>query len=119
MTIQGSCAPTCGPISPRIIPIAVWDIDEFQWRRATSSWGTEVYTDANGTAHSLPGGACPGTGAKCVRVVNILGFFIDHIDQWEPEDRRRLPHDNPWRLCDRGPGVASGASFLKVIQLVR
>jgi Flp pilus assembly protein TadG len=118
-TIQGSCAPTCAPVSPRIVPIAVWDIDEFQWRRATSSWGTEVYTDANGTAHSLPGGSCPGTGAQCVRVVNILGFFIDHTTNGNPKTVVGYLTTIPGSLSAGTSGVATAASFLKVIQLVR
>ena len=118
-TITGTCAPSCGPISPRIVPLAVFDIDEFAWRRATSSWGTEVYTDANGTAHSLPGGTCPGVGNRCVRVVNILGFFVSHTTTGNPRTVVGYLMTIPGALMVGGGGVANGSSFLKVIQLVR
>ena len=59
--VEGSCAPGCGPQSPRIVPIAVFDIEEFNYRRAAGDWT-----------------ACPG-GGKCVQVVKILGYFVSHM----------------------------------------
>src|SRR4029453_13777975 len=68
--ITGTCVPGCAPISPRVVPITVFDVDEFQWRREGGGWTAPWKTySAN---------PCP-TGGKCVRVANILGFFVDHM----------------------------------------
>jgi hypothetical protein len=56
-TGQGSCAGTstpCGPISPRVVPIAVFDPALFEQTRST------------------PGG-------PQLRVTNVLGVFIDGV----------------------------------------
>ena len=37
-------------------------MDEYQYRRAENDWSS-----------------CPG-GGRCVRVVNVLGFFVDRIE---------------------------------------
>ena len=68
--ITGTCAPSCAPISPRIVPITVFDMDEFQWRRESGDWTSAWQT--------YPANPCP-TGGRCVRVTNILGFFVDHM----------------------------------------
>jgi hypothetical protein len=106
-TITGSCAPTCAPISPRIVPITVFDMDEFQWRNAandwTSPWGTH------------PASPCP-IGGKCVRVVNILGFFVDRM-QGQDVIGRLIMH--PGEFVAGAPSVGGGAGFLQTIQLVR
>jgi Flp pilus assembly protein TadG len=97
--VQQTCAPVCAPISPRIVAIAAFNVDEYEQMRAANDWS-----------------GCP-TGGRCVRIVNIFGFFIDSVD---------------------GPGVVSGylttypgtsttdnppfdwpSSFLKAITLVR
>src|SRR5262249_24108944 len=97
--VQASCAPDCAPRSPRIIAIAAFDVDAYEQMRAAGDWS-----------------GCP-TAARCVRVVNLFGFFVDSVD---------------------GPGVVSGylttysgvaatnpppvdwpSSFLKAITLVR
>jgi Flp pilus assembly protein TadG len=118
-TIDGSCVPSCGPVSPRIVPIAVFDMDEFQWRSTTGSWDTEVYTDASGATHLIPAGACPGAGAKCVRVVNILGFFVDRMTNGNPKTLIGYLVSGPGVFMNGAPGVGGGAAFLSMIQLVR
>jgi Flp pilus assembly protein TadG len=121
-TIRNSCTsanPPCAGQSPRIIPIAVWDMDEFQWRSNGNRWGTQVYTDANGGTHSLPGGACPGTGNKCVRVVNILGFFADHTTNGNPKTVVGYLTTTAGVVKNGAPTVGGGAAFLSTIQLVR
>jgi hypothetical protein len=37
-SVANTCAPACAPFSPRIVPITVFDLDEFQWRKATNDW---------------------------------------------------------------------------------
>jgi len=118
-SVQGGCVPSCGAISPRVVPIAVFDMDEFEWRRATNKWGTEVYTDANGGTHLLPGGACPGTGNRCVRVVNILGFFAASITNGNPKTVIGYLMSVPGTLVSGTSSLSDDASFLKIVQLVR
>ena len=118
-SVQGGCVPSCGPISPRVVPIAVFDMDEFQWRRATNKWGTEVYTDANGGTHSLPGGACPGTGNRCVRVVNILGFFAASMTNGNPKTIIGNLMSVPGTVVSGTSSLSDDASFLHIVQLVR
>ena len=99
--IKGSCAPGCAPTSPRVVPIAVFDIDEFQRRTETNDWT------------SAP---CP-TGGKCVRVVNILGFFVDGMGGGGEVIGHLV--SLPGEFVSGAPSVGGGASFLVKIQLVR
>jgi len=105
--VADSCAPTCAPISPRIVPLAVFDMDEFQWRREKGDW-----TSAWGSNPSNP---CP-TGGRCVRVVNILGFFVDRM---EGNDVMGNLLSVPGEFVLGAPSVGGGASFLVNIRLVR
>jgi hypothetical protein len=103
--IEDSCAPGVCPIvgavaeSPRIVPIAVWDTDEFNRRQATGEWGD-----------------CPiAGGQKCVRVVKILGYFITGMSGQDVVGiLMTMPGD--W---DAGAGMPPGDSFLINIRLVR
>ena len=63
--ITNSCAPTCGPVSPRLMAIALYDPQRFQLGRATNNW-------------TQPDVGCP-TNHPCIRVTNIIGFFIHPI----------------------------------------
>ena len=105
--IADSCAPTCAPISPRIVPLTVFDMDEFQWRREqndwTSPWG------------SYPANPCPA-GGRCIRVANILGFFVDRMDG---NDVIGYLMTYPGEFVLGAPAVGGGAAFLQFIQLVR
>jgi hypothetical protein len=85
--------------SPRIVPIAVWDTDEFNRRQATGEWGD-----------------CPiAGGQKCVRVVKILGYFITGMSGQDVVGiLMTMPGD--W---DAGAGMPPGDSFLINIRLVR
>jgi Flp pilus assembly protein TadG len=59
--IENSCAPQCASVSPRLIPIALYDPDKFQLGRAgTNNWA------AAGCPSSIP----------CITVTNIVGFFV-------------------------------------------
>jgi len=59
--IDNSCAPACAPISPRLIPVALFDPKKFQLGRALGTW-TAV--------------GCPTDTTPCVTVTNIVGFFL-------------------------------------------
>lgn len=97
-SVSNSCAPGCAPFSPRIIPLPVFDIDEFQLRRAQNSWGH-----------------CP-TGGKCVKVVNILGFFADRM---QGNDIIGYLLMYPGLFVTGAPNVDDSASFLVTVQLIR
>jgi hypothetical protein len=106
--IKGSCAPVCAPVSPRVVPIAVFDLDEFQWRMEAKDW-----TSAWKTYSPDP---CPA-GSKCVRVANILGFFVDGIGGGGDVIGHLV--SLPGEFVTGAPNVGGGASFLVTIQLVR
>jgi hypothetical protein len=105
--VTGSCVPGCAPISPRIVPITVFDIDEFQWRREGGDWTSPWLT--------YPANPCP-TGGRCVRVANILGFFVDRMNGG---DVIGYLMSIPGEFVAGTPSVGGGAAFLMTIQLVR
>lgn len=96
--VQNSCAPTCAEISPRIVPIPVFDMDEFQHHRLDDDWS-----------------ACP-TAARCVRVVNILGFFVASRSGGTVTGYLTT---YPADFATGAPTVHSTAGFLKSVHLVR
>ena len=69
-SVQNSCAPTCAPFSPRLVAVAVFDTELFQYRRAVSDWTGCPPSRASCTP-------CPG-GAACASIVNIVGLFIEN-----------------------------------------
>ena len=70
----------------------------FQHRRATNDWS-----------------ACPG-GGKCVKVVNILGYFVSHMNG---NDVVGYLINLPGEFVVGAPAVGNASSFLKKIQLIR
>jgi Flp pilus assembly protein TadG len=99
--IENSCAPaTCGDFSPRIVPIAVFDIEEFQQHDTANNWN---------------GYGCP-TGGSCVKIVNILGFFVE---QMQGRDVTGILLTYPGEF-DSGKGIVNNAAaFSTVIQLIQ
>jgi hypothetical protein len=97
--VVGSCAPGCAPFSPRIVPLPVFDVDDFQYRRAANNWSV-----------------CP-TGGKCVRVVNILGFYVSH--QLPGGDVVGYLLTYPGNFVQGAPSVGDDASFLVNVHLIR
>jgi hypothetical protein len=100
--VTNTCAPACGPMSPRIVPIPVFDIDEYQWRKVSGNWSV-----------------CPG-GGECVRVVNILGFFVSHIGLGLIPSTTNITGylvAYPGQLT--GTALSDTASFLTAVQLIR
>ncbi len=98
--IEGGCteAGTC-TFSPRIVPIAIFDIDEFQKHDAANNWS----------------GYCP-TGGSCIKIVNILGFFVEDM---VGRDVTGIILTYPGEF-DSGKGtVNNAAAFSVVIQLIQ
>jgi hypothetical protein len=67
--VDGSCVLTqncpngyTGSISPRVITLALYNTEAFQYGQATGNWRD----------------VCP-TGGTCVQIVNYLGFFVDRM----------------------------------------
>jgi hypothetical protein len=116
-TVEGSCAPTCAPFSPRIVPIAVIDMDEFQWRSAANDWTTAWIPGVGpGAAASFN---CPA-GGRCVRVTNIIGFFVEGMDGGGGSgDVYGRVVMYPGEFVEGPPDVNNGAAFLTNIQLIR
>jgi Flp pilus assembly protein TadG len=116
-TVENSCAPGCAPFSPRIVPIAVFDFHEFWWRQTFNNWDTEWIPGVPG-ASGHPGAgsfSCP-IGGKCVRVTNIIGFFVESMSGGDVTGRVVM---YPGEFVAGAPNLGSGSSFLQVIQLVR
>ncbi len=96
--IEGSCAPGCAPLSPRLVALAVFDVNAYQLARATADWT-----------------ACTG-GAPCVNIVNIVGFFIDDI---VVGDAVGYVTRYPGLVSPDAPSVTEVSSFLPTVTLVR
>ena len=104
-SVHNSCAPTCAPFSPRLVAIAVFDTEVFQYRRIMG-W------------NSCPPGRtctpCPG-GAPCATIVNIVGLFIDN----DVTGLRGTLASYPGLVPSTAPKLSADSSFLKAITLVR
>jgi Flp pilus assembly protein TadG len=90
------------PTSPRVIPIAVFDVDEYQHRKVMSNRDPCI---------------AAGMGGQCVKVVNILGFFV--LDQPASGSVRGYLASDPGTFVTGTPDIVDDAAFLHVIQLVR
>lgn len=98
--IDDSCAPLlCSPasaISPRLVAIAVFDVDLFQLRRESGDWsGCKV-------------------APPCVDIVNIVGFFIG-----DPTGAFGNLTSYPGLIPTDAPRLTAASSFLKAVTLVR
>jgi hypothetical protein len=112
-SVEGTCAPTCAPSSPRIVPIAVFDMDEYQWRKAENNWTTAWEP---GVGPGTGAFSCP-TGGSCIRVTNILGFFVQGMGSGGDVIGYLVSH--PGEFVLGAPSVGGGAAFLMNVQLVR
>lgn len=111
--ISGSCVPTCGSFSPRIVPISLFDADEYQWRVTANDWTHEWIPNVGPGPGAF---SCP-IGGRCVRVTNILGFFIESVTNGGDVTGRIMML--PGELLTGASSVAPGASFVTNIQLIR
>jgi hypothetical protein len=98
-TVEGSCAPTCASISPRLVAIAVFDVERYQFMRANNDWS-----------------ACSG-GGRCVQVVNIIGFFLDSTGG--PGEATGYVARHPGLVSPDSPSLSVASSFVPAITLVR
>ena len=96
--VAGSCAPSCGGFSPRIIALPVFDADIYQRNNATNTW---------------PG--CPN-GVACLTVRNILGYFVDRM---AGSDVIGYLVRYPGVLSSSASSVSEAAAFAQVITLIR
>ena len=97
--VTGSCAPACAAVSPRVVAIAAFNVDEYQFMRANDDWS-----------------GCPG-GGRCVRIANIVGFFLDHVEG--PGRAVGYLTSYPGLLSSGDPEVSNASSFLKAVTLIR
>jgi hypothetical protein len=98
LTTHASCAPGCVPLSPRLVALALFDPDDYQIMRATG-WPM-----------------CPVPGEPCVKVVNIVGFFIESVSGSQITGHVTK---YPGLVWPTNPTVPSLSSFLPAITLVR
>jgi hypothetical protein len=99
--VQGSCAPVCASISPRLVALAVFDVERYQFMRSNNSW------------------ACPGVtpGVRCVQIVNIVGFFLDSVAG--PAEVSGYLARYPGLVSPDDPSLSVNSSFAPAITLVR
>jgi hypothetical protein len=97
-----SCAPVCAPISPRLVALAVFDVEQYEFMRVTGNWAACV--------------GFTGPSGQCVKVVNIVGFFIQDVAGGVITGRLAR---YPGRVWADSPTLTSLSSFLPAITLVR
>jgi len=99
--IDNSCAPGCAPISPRLIPIALYDPDRFQLGRATDDWiSVGCLTDD-----------------PCITVTNIVGFFVHGAFGGYGPHGHILKY--PGTSSSTAPTFVDDASWLVTAHLIR
>ncbi len=103
--VDNSCAPVCARFSPRLVAVAVFDTEVFQYRRAVADW----------TA-CPPGRTCTPcpAGIACASIVNIVGLFINNA-----AGSSGTLSSYPGLVPSAAPKLSAGSSFLKAITLVR
>ena len=98
--IAGSLFPEFS--SPRVVPVVVFNIDEFQQHDLANDWTTSGY-------------GCP-TGGGCVKVVNLLGFFVESMSG---RDVTGILLTYPGEFDSSKGVINNSASFSTVIQLIQ
>ena len=101
--IDNSCAPACAPISPRLLPIALFDPNRFQLGRATGDWTQAAV-------------GCP-TNSPCITVTNIVGFFIHGPAGPYGPHGHLLKY--PGMTSSTAPSLVDDASWLVSTHLIR
>jgi hypothetical protein len=104
-SIRNSCAPACAPFSPRLVAVALFDTEIYQYRRILGNWSACPPSRSSCTP-------CPG-GAACATIVNIAGLFLD--DAGSLATLASYPGVVPTSMAK----VSAQSSFLKAITLVR
>lgn len=96
--VVGSCAPACAAVSPRLFAVAVFDPAHYQYERAIGWTG------------------CPDSGVPCVKVVNIVGFFLDSVVGGEGVGYLAR---YPGLVSADTPSITTASSLLPAVTLVR
>jgi hypothetical protein len=99
--IENSCAPGCAPISPRLIPVALYDPDRYQRGRSLNDWVAV---------------GCP-TISPCITVTNIVGFFIHGAFGGYGPHGHILKY--PGMTSTTAPTFVDDASWLATTHLIR
>jgi hypothetical protein len=98
--VVNSCAPACGAVSPRLIPVVLFDPNQYEIDRANSWIG------------------CPG-GTPCVTVSNIIGMFIhDNVD-YTPRIHGHMVRYPGMKVAPPTPTYNDDASWLTTTALIR
>jgi hypothetical protein len=87
-------------------------MDEYQWRKAENNWTTPWEPGVGPGAGAF---SCPA-GGSCIRVTNILGFFVESLSSADVTGRVAM---YPGEFVVGPPSLTPGASFLVSIQLIR
>ncbi len=98
--VVSSCAPSCGPVSPRLIPVVLYNPNEYQRQRAQNNWS-----------------GCPG-GTPCVTVSNIIGMFIHDNPATTPRIHGHMVR-YPGLVSATAPTYDDNASWLTTTSLIR
>jgi hypothetical protein len=94
-SIRDSCAPgPCGAVSPRLVAMALFNVDQYQFTRATTP--------------------CPP--GCTIRVSNIIGLFIESSSGIGAVG---YVTKYPGQITEAAPVLSESSSFLPVIALVR
>jgi Flp pilus assembly protein TadG len=103
--VEGGCAPGCAPISPRLVPVALFDPARYQLGRSLSppNW-------------THPDVGCP-TNSPCVTVTNIVGFFVHGVAGSYSPHGHILKY--PGLTASGAPNFVDDASWLVTMHLVR
>jgi hypothetical protein len=98
--VTNSCAPSCGPVSPRLVPVVLFDPNVYQQQRALNNWS-----------------GCPG-GTPCVTVSNIIGMFIHDNPATTPRIHGHMVR-YPGLVSATAPTYDDNASWLTTTSLIR
>jgi hypothetical protein len=105
--IDKSCAPACAPISPRLIPVALFDPARYQLGRSL--------TPPDWTRGDV---GCP-TNDPCITVTNIVGFFVHGQAGIYPPHGHILKYPGITSPTAPTPELTDDASWLVSTHLIR
>jgi hypothetical protein len=97
-SVDGSCAPVCAAISPRLVAIALFDVERYQFMRSNDDWSE-----------------CGGT--RCVKIVNVVGFFLESLGG--PGQVTGYVARYPGLFSPDSPSLSQASSFAPAVTLVR
>jgi hypothetical protein len=103
--IVNSCAPSCAPISPRLIPVVLFDPRKLQMGMYGDDW--------------IAAG-CPTT-SPCITVANIVGLFLHRVGTYGSGFAAAHGHllRYPGSTSSTAPTFTDDASWLVTTHLIR